>query len=211
MTRPASRIPRWPALDVRNRTSRPSRGRQSRQERGSLALVVAAVITSYGCATTHQLGPATDGATLEELGRVVEQPGTVARVEPLPGAGPSAPALPIESVGPEGVTLHTVARPTVVPLAEVRSISTYSRGRGARDGALIAGIPTFVVTAVLTALLLSAIDRSIESDGGDTPSTQKQALVVLGVSTGVGLAGALVGAGVGALAGHEDRYIVARD
>jgi hypothetical protein len=92
----------------------------------------------------------------------------------------------------------------LVPSSAVESVSTYDHVRGARDGALILGIPTFVVAAVLGGLYAAGIASGCADECPPPPDP-----VTFGLRVGAiyGLTAAAVGAALGAAAGHEDRYV----
>jgi purine-cytosine permease-like protein len=85
----------------------------------------------------------------------------------------------------------------------VASISTYPRARGARDGAIAGGLVGFTVGFTF-GILLGALTST--SEGGERPDP---AIVGLKVGGGLGAIVALLGAGLGALAGHEERFDLA--
>jgi hypothetical protein len=102
------------------------------------------------------------------------------------------------------IDLSPKAPGTEVPGTQLTSFSTYDRLRGARDGALIVGIPAFVVGAAAGGWL--AAHTTGCGCGEGYPSVLQWGLVFGAVS---GIAGAVVGGGVGALLTHEDRYMLA--
>jgi hypothetical protein len=159
--------------------------------------------------TTHDLGHLGDPATLVALQRVTARPGTFARVEPLDGGRSPPIAAPVRAVTSDGLLVgYASGAQALAPLARVRSVSTYDRRRGARDGAVGLGLVTLVVAGTVAALLAS---RSNTDGCGDCQARAEPnpALMFFGVGGLFGLAGAIVGGGLGALAGHEDRYVVA--
>ena len=129
-----------------------------------------------------------------------------ARVETLPSARLHVPGERVQTLTSDGVVVARAAQPSVLlPFASLRSLGTYDHLRGARDGALVLGLPALVIGGVFGALLNAL--RSNCSDGcGDRHDPVP---LVFGMAGLFGLCGALLGGGVGALAGHEDRYLIA--
>jgi hypothetical protein len=170
---------------------------------------VVVIVASFGCTTTHALGRIGDPATLVALRQATAHPGAFARVEPLGGGRPPAVGAPVRALTGDGLLVGDASgAQTLAPLARVRSVSTYDRLRGARDGAVVLGVVTFVLVGTAAALLAS---RSSTDGCGDCQSHAEPspALVFFGAGGLFGLAGALLGGGLGALGGHEDRYVVA--
>jgi hypothetical protein len=172
-----------------------------------VVVLVACLLATVGCTTTHQLGRASDPATIAALEDAVVQPGAYVHVDPLPAAHSAPPGYLVHSVREGGVELDAPGPAAVVPFERLRYVSTYDRTHGARKGALIGGITGFVMTGVLTTLFVVAAENNLHSDGGTAPS--QPVPLVIGASAIGGLVGSLFGAGVGAMIGHEDRYVVA--
>jgi MYXO-CTERM domain-containing protein len=180
----------------------------SRRGRVCRCAVVGLVAFTFGCSTTHALGRIADPGTVTELERLTARPGTYARIEPLPGAPRRSPGDPVRALTRDGLVIAAfTAPPEVVPLARVRSVSTYDHLRGMRDGALALGIPGFIVGATLAEIL---INRKNTDGCGDCQAEPGPEPVptFFGLAGLFGLCGALLGAGLGALAGHEDRYVI---
>jgi hypothetical protein len=169
-------------------------------------LVAGVVVLTFGCRTTHQLGRASDPRTFAALEKVTTRAGVYAHVETLKGVAPRVPGDPVRGLTRDGFIVAPVLAPdTLVPFARVRSVSTYDRGRGARDGALALGLPALVIGGVIGALIVNA--HATCSDG--CPGPRGITPTVFGLAGLVGVGGAVLGAGFGALAGHEDRYVIA--
>ncbi len=161
---------------------------------------------TFACSTTHDLGRASDPGTFVELEKVTARSDAYAHVEPLPGVPPRLPGQLVRRLVRAGVVVGPTASaaPGLVPFARVRSISTYDHLRGTRDGALALGLPALVVGGVLGALLYNLGSNCSDGCGRrDDP-----VLLVGGLGGLFGLCGAVFGAGLGALAGHEDRYVI---
>jgi hypothetical protein len=197
-----------------------------RRGRVASGLVVGLVLAGFGCTTMHPLGRADDPATLAAVERATEGRETRARIEPLAGA--PAPNLgdPVRAVSRDGLlvvpdssppTLAPASRkmlvapaaspPTLVPLARVRSVSTYDHARGARQGAVTGGVPLAIIGGVLGTLLYQTWTPTCSDGCGD--QRPNGAELTLGFAALFGAFGAVVGAGLGAIAGHEDRYVLA--
>jgi hypothetical protein len=156
-----------------------------------------------GCSTTHVLHLG-DPAAARQIEETYLRPGTVLELAPIPGAPP--PALKYDIVAPAAGGL-LVSDGSGVPifarLDDIRRLETIDRSRGARDGALAVGVPSFFLGAGLMVLLLN--DSHDNGAGGSSPSVTGAALGVGAIFLAVGLA---VGALYGAVAGHRDVYIV---
>jgi hypothetical protein len=182
---------------------------------GGRVAVTCFVVLTFGCSTTHQLGRASQPSTVAALEAAGKQPGASVQVEPLPGEGSYrvgdrvrdvGVGYRIRDIGTDGVWLDVPGPPVVVvPLERVRSISTYDRAHGAQTGALVGGITAVVLMGAL-ALYFARQDEIAARDGGGGPPGLSVALIIVGA----GAIGALLGAGLGAMAGYEDRYVVTR-
>jgi hypothetical protein len=154
----------------------------------------------------HPLGRLDDPAERARVQDIIAHETTYAEVTPGVIQYNGLPrVVGITSAGLQ-VQPYPRATPVVVRGAQLRYISTYDHLRGARDGALAAGIPTFVVGGLLGLLIFKAasttcIDGCPQSNSGDGLTV---ALAIGGVA---GLVAAAFGAGFGAIAGHEDRYV----
>jgi hypothetical protein len=162
-----------------------------------------------GCTTTHVLHLG-DPQTPRRMNEMVLSPGTVAALVPIPHAPP--PALKYDVVGPAtgGLLVSDGSGvPTFARSDDIQRLETIDRSRGARDGALVGGVPAFFLGFGLAV----AMEHSAENtQGSSSPSMQASAPQVSGSALAVGLIFMAVGAGVGALygaaAGHHDVYIV---
>lgn len=159
-------------------------------------------LTLAACTTTHQLGRIGDPATTTQVATVASRPGAVAEVTPLPGRLTLTPALGVLRADPAGLVVSVGgAPPATLPYTQLAALNTYDPLRGARDGALLVGIPAFVLGFAFTRLLVVPL-RCCSTDNSETTPALKAGAVVR-------LAGAVVGAALGALAGHRDRYVIA--
>src|SRR5579871_5192383 len=111
--------------------------------RGPLRLIAIASAALLGCTTTTPLEPAASSTFQQTVEQLAAQPGAYAHV-----ASPVPPLRPIiDENGPYRIvnhepgwlTLSDYASSVRVPLTQVTSVSTYDHGRGAIDGALVAG------------------------------------------------------------------------
>jgi hypothetical protein len=204
----AARIPRSRRPAVKDWSGSLSSFQRPRHDRVARALVTGAIVATFGCSTTHQLGRVADEGTVEALEDAALGPGATLHVEPLPGERAPTLSRPIRSLTTEGIVLDEPGPPVVVPLARVRSVSTNDRARGARRGALGMGLVGLLVGAALSTYVVVKVEHAQE-DGSATAT--RPVPFVLGVSAVSGLASALIGAGLGALAGSQDRYVVTRD
>lgn len=182
--------------------------RQSRRGRVARGLLVGLVAPTLACTTTHRLGRLGDTATLPALAAAAARPDALAHVETLPGVSPRSPGDPVRALSRDGIVVAATSGPTVlVPFARVRSVSTYDHARGARDGALVLGLAAFAVGAAAGLVLANHHNTDGCGDCQAEPP-RDPALYFFGVGGALGLVGAVIGAGLGGLAGHEDRYVI---
>jgi hypothetical protein len=165
------------------------------------ALAGCLVVATLGCGTTHQLGKVSP-TTVAELKNASKETGAYVQIQPLPND--RSVGQRIRDIGLDGVSLDVPGPPIVVPFERVGLITTCDHARGAERGAVIGGITGLVLMSVLVALVERQDDIAARDGGGGGPQAST---VVLGFGAGMGL-GALVGAGFGAIAGYEDRYVV---
>lgn len=128
---------------------------------------------------------------------------TYATITPAPGESSKARVV---AITPRGVQLDLAAPAVVVPGAQLAYLSTYDRLRGARDGAFILGLPAFAIGAAAGAWIAMNTTGCGCEDDASHPSAFQLGLAVGALSA---LAGAILGAGAGALVAHEDRYVPA--
>jgi hypothetical protein len=186
---------------MENRRSQMSRPRLlCRGRRAPLAL--AALLS--GCTTTHTLGRLGDPGVREEVDAVAARGDATLQVRPPPGVRMPRFGYSVTGVLPNALVIESRRGQSVlVPREQVASISTYPRARGARDGAIAGGLVGFTVGFTF-GILLGALTST--SEGGERPDP---AIVGLKVGGGLGAIVALLGAGLGALAGHEERFDLA--
>jgi hypothetical protein len=163
------------------------------------------------CTTTARVGLAGDPGTARVIEELAAQPNAYARVaEPPPLVEPiysvHAPS-PIVGHAPGWLMLSKPGGPVRVPLTQVRSVSTYDHARGALDGAVVLGAVGFVLGFAGGALVIS---QSCNADACDTPIPITWRLG-RGARVGAvfGAVTAVLGAGVGAIQGHETRNEIA--
>lgn len=171
------------------------------------AIALATALSSLaGCTTTHVLH-LYDPATPRRINETVLSPGTIAELKPIPHAPP--PALKYDVVGPATGGL-LVSDGSGVPMfardEQMKRLETIDRARGARDGALLVGVPAFFVGAGLTVLITRANQNN--GQAGDAPSMQAVTGAALGVGAIMMAVGVAVGALYGAVGGHRDVYVV---
>ena len=174
------------------------------------ALAVLTVISLAACSTTHDLGRLGDPETMARVDALAARPGTVAEVIPLPGQRPLpgprqlSPSHPVTAAAPGGLMVSIGgAPPELLTYGQIRSLSTVDRWHGARNGALIMGVPSLVAGLFLGWALAGAANCSDQC----TPSADPT-VVSLKVGGLFALIGAAVGGAFGALAGYQDRYVV---
>jgi hypothetical protein len=165
--------------------------------------LIAGVVGLASCTTTYQAGSVADPAVVRAIDAAADQPRTFAVVK-----APPAPLDPLTTMyavvghAPGTLLLADRAGSATVPLLQLESVSTFDRSRGARDGALGAGLVGFALGAI-TGVVVSRVDTGAADDAAPRTSAPVRALEY---GAAAAVAAAAVGAVVGAVAGHEDRY-----
>jgi hypothetical protein len=172
-------------------------------------LLAVAWAALMGCTTTTRVGPAANSTLEQTVDDLAAQPGTYAHV-----TTPVAPLRPvIEQTGPYRIvshepgwfTLSDYASAVRVPLSRVQSVSRYDHGRGAVDGALVAGSVGFVL-GFGTGFIVGSMSFCAADGPCPRPSP------ILGGTIGGAVVGGLfaaIGAAIGGVRGHEMRYEIA--
>jgi hypothetical protein len=164
-------------------------------------LAVLVAVGATGCSTTHDLGRLGDPATMAQIDELANQPGTTARVTPLPGRHPLEPKYTVTSATPNGLMVSIGgAPPTALSYDRVQSLTHLDRLHGARNGALGIGIPSFVL-GFLVGTAATALPGCCAAPGNPMISGLK-------VGGASGLIGAALGGALGALMGYRDRYVL---
>ena len=162
------------------------------------------------CSATHALGPSVDPGTVAQLDALAARPGTTVEVVPLPGPPELTPSYGVTVATAEGLKVSTGdGPPQLISYDRVRSLSTVDRLHGARNGALGVGLLSFGLGFIFGREFDPGPLCDKPSTGGGCPpppNTTVQGLKIGGVAA---LIGAAVGGALGALAGYEDRYVLA--
>jgi hypothetical protein len=194
------------AAAMTNRCGGCSRSRLScRGWRALLVVLLASGTLLVGCTTTHALGRISDPGVRAEVDAIASGGDALLHVRHPPGVRPPPFGDRVTAVLLDGLVIEpTGGQPVLVPREQVAFVSTYHRGRGARDGAIGGGVAGFLVGVALGSLLAAATHSSCSDGCGDNDPDP----VALGLTAGavLGAITALLGAGIGALAGHEDRF-----
>jgi hypothetical protein len=188
-------------------------------------LMIAAALFGGACTSTHHMARP---ASVAELAAQVEADAagndSVAIVypviRPLGGATPAPVSTkltregPVAGYSPDAVYVATPREPTRLLLPEVRGYAVTRRGRGAFEGAVIGA-----AVGALAGTLFGASQPSdpapvpmctnVDGDmfctiGGGHGLSSGEKAAITGV--GLGLTGAAVGALIGWLVGHTDRF-----
>jgi hypothetical protein len=168
-----------------------------------VVLSLSALVATGGCTFSQKMARPLSPAAIQEFDRKLN--GREAEVEyTARGQGPVPVRLP-------GLIVHHPAAPylqlmaplgvAVIPWEDVRQIKIKSRGKGALDGVLIGGG---------AGLLLGVLAASGSSSGESNPDSMyagkdmdfSGAIIIV-----TALLGAAVGAGIGALAGHDNVFV----
>ncbi len=176
-----------------------SRSRHSCLARGLVAVALAGLA---GCSTTHDLGRVGDPATMAQIETLASDHGTTVAVTPLSARRGPQPRYEVTAAAADGLMVSVGgAPPKLFGYDRVESLSRRDRLHGARNGAVVGGLSSFAL-----GFLLGSAIRAVPACCETAPSPAKVGLEVGGVFA---LAGVAVGAGLGALAGYHDRYVLA--
>ena len=164
--------------------------------------MLGAGVLLVGCTTTHTLGRIDAAGVRTQVDAIAASGDALARVRPLPGARPPPFGERVTGVTPSGLVIEpTRGQPLLVAREQLTSLSRHDHARGAADGAIAGGIAGLVVG--LTIGILQTVGGPRCSDNCDGPDS-----VVVGLYSGAVLSGigAMLGAGLGAAGGHEERF-----
>jgi hypothetical protein len=166
------------------------------------ALAVLAALGPAACSTTHDLGRVGEPETMAQIEALAAEPGTTVVVTPLPGRHQLRPTYAVAASNTNGLMVSVGgAPPKLVSYDRVQSLSRVDRLHGARNGALVVGVSSFVL-----GFLLGSAAEAIPACCAQQPDPATVGLKVGGVAA---LAGAAVGGALGALAGYRYRYVLA--
>ena len=189
--------------------------RHSRRGRArELGALLAAATLMVGCTTTHALGRIDDPRVRAEVDAIAAPGDAIVHMRhppalpaTTPRTGPQPFGERVTGVIPQGLIIEpSRGQPLLVTPDQVTSLSRYDHLRGARDGAIGGGLAGFTVGLVFGIVLTNAGN----SGCSDNCAMYQKDPVEVGFKAGVIFAGiaALLGAGFGALGGHEDRFEV---
>jgi hypothetical protein len=166
--------------------------------------LIAGAVGLASCTTTYRAGSVADPSVVRAIDAAADQPRTFAVVKaPPPPLDPLTSTYAVVGHAPGTLLLADHAGSARVPLVQLESMSTFDRARGARDGAIGAGLVGFALGAI-TGGVVSRVDTG----AADGPAPTSAPVRVLEYGAVVAVVAAAVGAVVGAVAGHEDRYQV---
>ncbi len=169
--------------------------------------LTAAAVGLASCATVSRVGSPTDPSVASVLDAVEIQPRTFAVVkDPPPPLSPLTGAYRVVGHEPAWLLLADQGGTARVPQAQLQSISTFDRLRGAGDGAVIGGLIGLPL-GLGVAFLARGQGTVTESDSIEgSPRGPSSTMLKYGLISAVALGA--VGALLGAIAGHEDRIEV---
>jgi hypothetical protein len=182
--------------------SRP-RLRLSCRGRGRVQELVAllAATALIGCTTTHTLGRIDDPGVREQIDAIAAGGDALVHIRHPPGTRPPPFGETVTGVTAPGLIIETTrGQPVFIRREQVQSLSRYHHARGAGDGAIAGSLAGFLVGVTLGILAAAFTECSDGCSRPDPVSVGAKAGVILG---GIG---ALFGAAVGVLGGHEERY-----
>jgi hypothetical protein len=171
---------------------------------GRRAAGLAAAMLLSGCTTTHVLGPIKDEGVRADVDAIAARGDAMVRVRPVPGTRPPPFGEKVTGIAGPGLIIEpTRGQPLLVAREQVASLSRYDHARGARDGAIAGGIAGFGVGFAVVALVTNAGTSACTDGCGDRPDP-----VANGLGAGLILGGitATLGAALGLLGGHEERF-----
>jgi len=174
--------------------------------RGRARAIVAAIaagVLPVGCTTTHLLGRIDDPGVREQIDAIAADGDAILHVREPPRPRPPSFGERVKGVTPDGLIVEpTRGQPLLIPRERVRSLSRYYHARGAGDGAIGGGLAGLIIGVTLGTLL--TISRPGCSDGcSQGPDTVPIAALGGLILGGIG---AVLGAGLGAAGGHEERF-----
>jgi hypothetical protein len=142
---------------------------------------------------------------MTQLDALAARPGTTAEVTPLPGPLELAPSYAVTAATANGLMVSIGGDPPkLLSYPHVRSLGRVDRLHGARNGALVFVVPSFVLGFFLGKAL-----AGVPACGGGCTAADSSTTTGLAVGTAGALVGAAVGGAVGALVGYRDRYVLA--
>jgi hypothetical protein len=171
---------------------------------GRRVACLAAAILLSGCTTTHVLGPIKDEGVRADVDAIAARGDATVRVRPVPGTRPPPFGERVTGIAEPGLIIEpTRGQPLLVAREQVASLSRYDHPRGAGDGAIGGGIAGFAVGFLVLALMTNAGSSACTDGCGDRPDP-----VANGLGAGLILGGitAILGAALGLLGGHEERF-----
>lgn len=158
-----------------------------------------------GCTTTHALGRIDDPGVRAEVDAVAGKGDAFLHVWPPPGARRLLVGDRVTGVVPLGLVVEPKGgSQLLVPREQVQSLSRYDHAHGARNGAIGGGLVGFAIGLTL-GIMLSNLSTQCSDYCGHSDTGPP----IIEVAAVVGAIGALLGGGFGALAGHEDRFVLA--
>jgi hypothetical protein len=165
------------------------------------AFAVLATLGPAACSTTHDLGRVGEPETMAQIDALAAEPGTTVALTPLPGRHQLRPTYALAASSANGLMVSVGGDPPkLVSYDRVQSLGRVDRLHGARNGALLVGVSSFVVGFVLGSFF-EAIPACCEPQ-------PDPAIVGLKVGGVAALVGAAVGGALGALAGYRDSYVL---
>lgn len=167
-----------------------------------IALLCASALL-VGCTTTHTLGRIDDPGVRAEVDAVAASGDAVMHLRHPTETHPPPFGDRVTAVTPPGLVIEpTRGQPQLIAREQVGSLSRYNHARGAKEGAIGGGVVSFFAGATLTLLLAAAFS----SGCADACSHPDYGMLAFEAGAIFGGIGALLGAGIGTLGGHEDRY-----
>jgi hypothetical protein len=171
-------------------------------------LGVLAALGLMACSAVHELAPPADPATVAQLDALAAKPGTTAEVSPLPGPSRLVETYDVSAATAKGLTVSFEGGPPMlISYDRVQSLARVDREHGARNGAIIAGIPAFLLGFIFGKVFDPGPVCQVAAGGSCPPRTDT---TVNGLKLGgtAALLGIGIGAAAGALVGYEDRYFI---
>jgi hypothetical protein len=169
--------------------------------------LIAVLVTGtllVGCTTTHTLGRIDDPGVRAEVDAVAASGDAIMHLRHPTETHPPPFGDRVTAVTPPGFVIEpTRGQPQLVAREQVGSLSRYNHARGAKDGAIGGGLVTFFASATLI-LLLAAIPTGCSDNCGG--HNRNAGFIAFEAGAIFGVIGAVLGAGLGALGGHEDRF-----
>lgn len=183
------------------------RGRSNSISGAGVTPIVVLALVGQACTTTHVIGRFEAPETQAQLGTLMAESTVTAHVGEPPPSNLEWGYFPVVERAPAGLKIEfTQGEPRLVASSYVRSFAVRRRGRGALDGMAMGSAGG----AALGFLIGIAVHNEGDCVSTGPCGTRYNPPFIIFSTVLLGLVGALIGAGPGALVGHTDAYVLTR-